>query len=231
MNKFLLGGAVVTIVAASAAIAQTQPAAKAMPPHGYMMQTENRADVAAHVQKMFARLDTNKDGFITKAEVDALQAQHADKIEKRTEHFDPAKIFDRLDANHDGKVTRAEAEAAHSERVAAKDGQPAVAHATGAGHLFDRADANKDGVITRAEFDAAGAQMKAHMEKAGMHHAFAGGMFDTADTNKDGKISLAEAQAVALQHFDRADLNHDGKLTPEERHQLHQQLRAQHQPS
>jgi Ca2+-binding EF-hand superfamily protein len=197
-----------------------------------MMQTENRADVAGHAQKMFARLDANKDGFITKAEADALQAQRADKAEKRAEHFDPSKIFGRLDANKDGRITKAEAETAHSQRVVAKGGEPAVAHATGAGRLFDRADANKDGIVTRAEFDTAGSQMQAHMEKAGMHRGgFAGAMFETADSNKDGKVSLAEAQAVALQHFDRADLNHDGKLTPDERKQARQQFRAQHKPS
>lgn len=230
MLKYLLGGAVAAVAVTGVAWAQGQPAPPAAhpAPSGHMMKTENRTEVAGHVQKMFVRLDANKDGLITKAEAEALQAQRADKIEKRAEHFDPSKIFARLDANKDGKVTKAEAEAAHSQRVVAKGGQPAVAHATGAGRLFDRADANKDGVVTRAEFDAAGAQMKAHMEKAGIHRGgFAGAMFDTADANKDGKVSLAEAQAVALQHFDRADLNHDGKLTPDER----KQVRSQHKPS
>jgi Ca2+-binding EF-hand superfamily protein len=233
MKTFLLAGA--AVLAAGAAFAQGQSAPKpGQPAHGvrgYMKQTENRTDVQAHAVKMFARLDTNKDGFVTKTEVDALQAQRADKIEKRAERFDSSKIFDRLDANRDGKVTRAEAEAAHSQHAVAKGGQPAVAHATGAGRMFDRADANKDGVVTRAEFDAAATQMKAHMEQAGMHRGFAGRMFDMADTNKDGRVSLAEAQAVALQHFDRADLNHDGKLTPEERKQMHHQFGAQHKPS
>ena len=234
MNKFLLGGAVAAMVVAGAAVAQTKPAVQTQPgPHGrMMMQTENRTDVAARVQKMFARLDTNHDGFITKAEVDAIQAERADKIEKRAERFDPSKIFARLDANKDGKITKAEADATHSQRASTKGGQPAVAKPTGAGRLFDRADANKDGVVTKAEFDAAGAQMKAHMEKAGMPHGgLAGAMFETADTNKDGKVSLAEVQAVALQHFDRADLNHDGKLTPEERQQVRQQFKAQRKPS
>ena len=234
MNKYLIGGAIAALIAGGAAFAQGQPAPQPGHPGGraFMTQTENRADVAAHVQKMFARLDTNHDGFITKAEVDALEAQHADKLEKRAERFDPAKIFDRLDANHDGKVTEAEAEAAHHEHAVAKGGQPAIAKATGAGRMFARADANKDGILTRAEFDTAAAQMKAHMEQAGMHSGgFAGHMFEAADTNKDGKVSLAEAQAVALQHFDRADLNHDGKLTPQERQQAHQQFKAQHKPS
>jgi Ca2+-binding EF-hand superfamily protein len=238
MTKFLLGGALAAMVVAGAAFAQGQPPAKPAlqtqpgPRGRMMMQTENRADVAGHVQKMFDRLDTNHDGFIAKAEVDALQAQRTDRMEKRAERFDPSKIFDRLDANHDGKVTRAEAEAARSQRAQAKGGQPAAAQATGAGRLFDRADANKDGILTRAEFEATGAQLKSRMEKAGMHRGgLAGAMFGEADTNKDGKVSLAEVQAIALQHFDRADLNHDGKLTPQERQQMRQQFKAQHKPS
>lgn len=230
MNKLLLGGAVAAMIAAGAAFAQAGQPALQPGPHGRMMMTENRADVAARVQKMFARLDTDRDGFVSKAEMDAFHQQRADRMEKRAERFDPSKMFDRLDANHDGKITQAEAEAAHSQRLAARGGQPA-AHAAGAGHMFDMADTNKDGVVTRAEFDAAAAQMKAHMQRAGMPHGLGGQLFATADANKDGKVSLAEAQALALQHFDRMDLNHDGKLSPEERQQARQQFRAQHKPS
>jgi Ca2+-binding EF-hand superfamily protein len=232
MNKFLIGGGFAAMIAASAAVAAAAAPPAGQPgPRGFMTKTENRTDVAANVQKMFARLDTNKDGFITKAEIDAIEAQRTAKLEQRAAKFDPSKIFDRIDANHDGKITVAEEQAAHAQRVQAKGGKPAVAQATGFRGLFARADANKDGIVTRAEFDATGAQLKARMEKAGMHRGFAGAMFEAADTNKDGKVSLAEAQAVALQHFDRADLNHDGKLTPEERQQARQQLKAQHKPS
>jgi hypothetical protein len=58
---------------------------------------------------------------------------------------------------------------------------------------------------------------------------FGGHMFEMADANKDGRVSLQEAQAAALQHFDKADANRDGRITPEERRQMHQQMRAGHQ--
>jgi len=232
MKTILLGGAAaLAFVAGSAAFAQA--AAPVQPARGEhrMMQTEARTEIPAHVAKMFARLDANRDGFITQAEVDAMQAQHAAKQEERSEkraaRFDPAKIFDRLDANKDGKVTRAEAEAAHSARVAAKGSQPAEAHATAFGHLFERADANHDGVSTRAEFAAVPRPEHAGMRQAGMHHGFGGRLLESADVNKDGRASLAEVQQMALQHFDRADLNHDGKLTPDERRQSHQLLNGQ----
>jgi len=228
MSSFLLGGVTAAILAGGVAVAQSVPQP---PAHRHAMQTEARADVQAHVGKLFARLDTNHDGFITEAESNAVEAQHGAKAEQRAQRFDPNKIFARIDANHDGKITATEAEAAHNARAQAKGGQPAKAQATGFGGLFARADSNKDGAITRAEFDAMAGQMHARMEQAGIHRGGIGHMFESADVNKDGKVSLAEAQSVALQHFDRADMNHDGKLTPDERKQARQQLRAERHSS
>jgi Ca2+-binding EF-hand superfamily protein len=235
MKTYLLGGAAVAaILVASAAFAQTaEPVQPARHPH--VAKPMTRADVQGHVARMFARIDANHDGFVTKAEADAHHAQPEGKMaqrsEQRAQHSDPAKYFNRLDANHDGQITRAEAEAARSARLAKKGRQPSQAHAGASGHLFERADLNKDGVITRAEFDAAPRASHAGMRQAGMRRGFGGRMFDMADVNKDGRVSLAEAQQVALQHFDRADLNHDGIVSPEEREQAHQLMRSQHHPS
>jgi Ca2+-binding EF-hand superfamily protein len=235
MKSILFGGAAAAaIFLGGAAIPQTaQPAQPVQPTKADKVTT--RADVQSHVGRFFSRVDTNRDGYVTKAETDALQAQHTAKIqqraEKRAQRHEPAKIFGRLDANSDGKITRQEADAAHQARMQAKGGRPARAHATAFGGLFERVDANKDGVITRAEFDAVPKPERAGMRQAGMRRAFGGRMFETADANKDGRVSLAEAQQSALQHFDRADLNRDGKLTREERRQAHQQLRGQRQPS
>jgi Ca2+-binding EF-hand superfamily protein len=230
VNKFLLSGAAgVALVTGSALVAQAAPSKAPAHPGHKMMQTELRAEVQANVAKMFTRLDTNKDGFVTEAEINALQAAHAAKSgqgsEARAAHFDPAKIFARLDTNKDGKITQAEADAVHNAKAASKDGKAAPAHANG---LFARIDTNKDGVVTRAEFDAEAAQMHARMENAGQRHGMGGRMFAAADLNKDGKVSLAEMQQTALQHFDRADANHDGKLTPDERKQMRQAQPGQH---
>jgi Ca2+-binding EF-hand superfamily protein len=233
MKSILLrGAAAAAIFIGGVAIAETaqQPVQPAKP-----HKVATRADVQAHVSRFFSRTDTNHDGFVTKAELDALTAQRSEKIQERSkkgaEAADPAKFFDRLDGNHDGKITREEAEAARQQRVEAKGGEPAKAHAVAFGRLFDRADANKDGAITRAEFDAAPKPQRAGMRQAGMHRGFGGRMFETGDANKDGRLSLAEAQQAALARFDQADLNHDGQLTPEERQQSRQLLRAQRQPS
>lgn len=238
LKSLLRGAAVAAIVASGAAIAQAAPVPATAPagtPHAHMrhmVKTETRTDVNGRVTKMFARLDTNHDGFISQAEIDALQAQRAQRMEQRAAKFDPSKMFDRLDLNHDGQITTAEAEAARSQRAEAKDGKPAQANATAFGGLFARADTNKDGVVTKAEFDTMGEQIKARMEKAGMNRGHMGSrMFETADTNKDGKVSLAEMQAVALSRFDKLDLNHDGTITPDERQQARQAFKAQHKKS
>lgn len=241
MNKFLLAGAAAATIAGGSAIAQTaQPAKPATtaqaakphaPRHARMMKSETRADLQANVGKMFARLDTNHDGFIAKDEVDAIHAKRKQMIEQRADRFDPSKIFDRLDANHDGKITTAEAEAAHNQRAQSKGSQPAKAQATGFRGLFARADTNKDGAISQAEFTTMGQQIHARMEQAAVAKGPAGMLLDEADTNKDGKVSLAEAQQLALSHFDKLDLNHDGTITPQERQQARKQFRDQHHPS
>lgn len=232
MRKILFGGAAAALaLAGGAAIAQTAQPAPA--PHGgrhaHMMQPVTRTAVQSRVAAMFAKLDTNRDGFITKDELNAVQAQREKKMEQRAERFDPSKVFDRLDLNHDGKITTAEAQAARNQHMQGKPGKPAKAQATAFGGLFARADSNKDGVITRAEFDLLGQQMKARMEHAAMTRGgMAARMFDTADANKDGRISLAEMQQVALTRFDRLDINHDGTITPDERKQARALFRAQH---
>lgn len=232
MNKLLLVGGAAVALAAGAALAQTAPTTPAQrAKHPRVMKSETRADMQAGVAKMFARLDANHDGFISKDELDALQAKRQQRMEQRAQRFDPSKIFARLDLNHDGKITSAEAETARNQRIQAKGGQPAKAHATGFTGLFARADTNKDGVITQAEFDAMGAQIHTRMEKAAETRGPAGHMLDAADTNKDGKVSLAEAQQLAQSHFDRMDLNHDGTITPQERQQARKQFRSQRKPS
>jgi Ca2+-binding EF-hand superfamily protein len=216
----LVGGAALATTEAPAA-KTTQPAKTARAPR--VPQPVTRAEVQARIAKTFARLNTNHDGFITKDELSAIDAQREQKIEQRAQKFDPSKAFARLDANHDGKITTAEAQAARSQAKGAQPAQPPAAF-TGA---LARADSNKDNVITRAEFDTLGQQIKARMEKAAVA---TGGMADRfiakLDTNKDGKVSLAEMQQSALAQFDRLDLNHDGTITPQERQQARQAFNA-----
>lgn len=239
MKSLLRGISAAAILAGGAAFASTvqAPATSAAPtstPRAHMqrmMKTETRAELNSHVTRMFSRLDTNHDGFITQAEIDSRQTERSQRMQERAEHFDPSKMFDRMDLNHDGQITQAEAQAARSQHSEARDGKPAEAHATALGGLFARADTNKDGIITRAEFDTMAAAMKARMQQAGMSNGMHGRLFEMADANKDGKVSLAEMQAFALSHFDQMDLNHDGTVTPDERQQARQLFRGKHHAS
>jgi Ca2+-binding EF-hand superfamily protein len=235
MKSLLRGAAAAAILAGGAALASTVQAptssanpTSAPPRHMRHMKAETRADMNSHVSGMFSRLDSNHDGFITQAEIESRQAERAQRMQERAQHFDPTKIFDRMDLNHDGKITQDEAQAARSQHSQAKNGKPAEAHAAGFHGLFARADTDKDGVITRAEFDTMAAGLKARMQQAGMTHGMQGRLFEMADTNKDGKVSLAEMQALAQSHFDQMDLNHDGTITPDERQQARQLFKAKH---
>ena len=214
MKKILFAGiAAAGLIAVVPAFAQTSPVGAA--PHGQMAREHTRAQVAAKVQEHFARLDTNRDGFVTKAEADAARTQmrarfaenRPERIEQRKERTAMRREhrFEQIDANNDGSISRAEFDAAHARRDA-------------------RADRNKDGLPDRHRH--AGAMRRMHAGIGG----FGGRMFELADANRDGRVSLQEAQTAALQHFDMADANRDGRITREERIQRRQQVRTQRQP-
>lgn len=259
MRAFLIGSAVAALgFATAAAAAQTapppppgvapgtapMPMAPPPPPMArHQMRVEFRSDhvmtrdeVAKHVAEMFAKLDTNHDGFITKEEIEGFHAQMEAKmqaamakvgdaqmkVENVEKHMadrnvffgDRGAMFDRLDTNHDGVISREEFMAhkpeVHEERVMIMRGPDGAPGAPGMPPMDGR----------KMEFRMHGMGMG--MGGFGMH------LFEMADTNHDGRVSLAEAQAAALAHFDKADLNHDGKITPEERAQAHAEMHEHH---
>ncbi len=219
MSKLLLGSLVVAVLSAGGSAVPKSPAtagpstATRHARGSFFTTNENRADVSVRIAKMFNKLDSNHDGFVTKAEIAALQSQFDDRIAKSAPKR-AARMFDKLDADHDGKITEAEAAGARS----AKGATSKSTHRNRAS-LFALADTNKDGVITRAEFDAAMANGKIKPRHGHMRGSEIVRLFDIADTNKDGRVSLEEAQAAALKQFDAADFDHDGVLTPVERRQ------------
>jgi Ca2+-binding EF-hand superfamily protein len=230
MKNLMLGGAALAaFIAGTAAGAGTL----AKPPRArpnYFATNELRADVPKHVEKMFAKLDANHDGFIGKDEVAAAQAQFEARAAKSAPKR-ASRLFDRLDTNHDGQITQAELDAARAARNAKRRVLVNANRHSGPSPLFARADANKNGIRTRAEFDAAVASGKVKPRHPNMRGAAIARLFDSADTDNDGRVSLGEAQRVALQHFDAADLNHDGTLTPQERRQSQSPARAKRRRS
>jgi Ca2+-binding EF-hand superfamily protein len=229
MMKLLLAGAAAAAVAIVPAFAQPAP-----PPPGVasgagpvgavpgvprvvlhmrgMAMPETRTEVAAHVRAMFARLDANRDGFVTREEADSAHKRMAGAPGHMERHFEGAAmphmdgnaLFDRLDANKDGVISRQEfalhAQLREERRVVAHGGP-----------------------------DGPGMPAIKPMRDIGMRmHAR---MFETADANRDGRVSLQEMTHAALRHFDMTDVNHDGRITPDERMQMHQHLKLQKRPA
>lgn len=225
MKTHLLAGLAVAAVALPVLASAQAPSASPPAHHAAPGKNLTRAEASQKVQQHFARLDTDRDGFITKTEADGAKQTWSEKRHQRMEHRGSA-MFDRLDTNKDGVVTRAEAEPFFASR------QVDIAHVEPGDSkprrnwdaLISRHDANKDGAISSAEFEAGRAQHAQKMAQrrpaAGMHHAGLGGpMFERADANNDGRVSLAEANAAALAHFDAADTDRDGIVSRSEMRQ------------
>ena len=219
MMKFLVGGAIAALAIGFAPVV-AQPAPPTPPgvasgvapvapvaPRARMNvmsdRVMTRAEVPQHVGKLFTSLDTNRDGFITRDEVEAMHQKmagamgKAGNIRKRLAYGglligDRTAMFDRLDTNHDGNISRQEFTAA-------------------------RPEVRERRVFVMREGAAPGARMRVHRMGMG---GFGGHLFEMADANKDGRVSLAEAQAAALAHFDKADANRDGRITPDERREM-----------
>lgn len=201
-KAFLIAGAAVIAVAIPAIAAQVADAPR---PHMMMKADMTRAQVEAMVKEKFAMADTNKDGAITMAEVDAARAaRHAERMDAR---------FKAMDANNDGSISRAEFDAAHERMGPQGMGRgegPGMGAGMGPGH------------------HGMGPGMMHGMGKGGpgMGMKFNAGMFERADANKDGKVTLAEETKAALTHFDEVDADKNGTVTAQERMNFWKSKRA-----
>ena len=120
----------------------------------------------------FAAMDADKDGKVTKVEIEAFKAAR----------------FAEADTNKDGGLSPEEMSVAHDTMMAKrkadraaemfkrmdKDGnglisQEEIPAPPRADKMFDRMDADKDGAISQAEFDAAKQKMQERMDKRGHH--------------------------------------------------------------
>ena len=178
MKTFLLGGAAAILLGSIApALAQTAVAPVRQ------AKVHTRAEVTAKVQQRFARLDANRDGVLTQAEIQAAPAGKGQRRAMRDGHGGNADaMFARLDANRDGSISRAEFDAGHQKRAEGKGawGSNRAGARGGMGmHMFAMADANKDGRVTLAE-----------AQSAALKH------FDMVDANRDGQITPEERQQM-----------------------------------
>jgi hypothetical protein len=136
MTRFLIATVAAALLATAAplSLAWAQPAPGREPPNpdtdrdGKVTLAEFKVSNAQRQDRMFARMDANKDGKITQAEADAA----AKTAEAAGRGGRGGGMLMRMDANADGAVTKAELAAMSDRR-------------------FQMADTNKDGWLSKGE--------------------------------------------------------------------------------
>lgn len=180
MVKLLIGAAVTAL----AGVALAQAPAPTPGPERAM----TRDAMVAQVRNHFARLDTNRDGFITQDEMAAMRAH---RMSQRGQHVrgqrmatrDPGQAFDRLDSNRDGMLSRdefARGREIRRERMAMRG--PMQGRRMGGmmrGGMLRMADADRDGRVSLAE-----------AQNAAVRH------FDMMDANRDGAVTREERRGM-----------------------------------
>ena len=109
MKKLVFAGAALAALVAVPVLAQPGPGSR-----GANAQPLTRSAVEAQVQARFARLDADRDGFVTQAEAKAgAEARRGDRQAKRAERQAQrgerrADLFARLDTDRNGSISRQE---------------------------------------------------------------------------------------------------------------------------
>lgn len=205
----------------------------------------SKEEMPERMQQGMERLDTNKDGFVDKAEIEQMMERFREgrpggpgaRGEGRPgspegrrpggpggmPSFDD--MFNRLDANGDGKITKDEARERMKEQ-------------------FDKVDANSDGGIDKDEMRKAAEQMRGGRPggpegrpgpggpegrrgpggPGGEGQRGPGGLM-RLDTDGDGKISKEEAPERMRENFERFDANGDGFIDQSDMEKMMERFR------
>jgi hypothetical protein len=155
---------VTALLLASSAPAFAQAAAPRQGP-----QPISKATFMQRIDSAFVAVDSNKDGFADRAELEAAENKGL-AARKQALLKEREAAFRRMDTDKNGTLTLQEFNSVASAQALPKaDIAP----------LLSKMDTNKDGKISLAE-----------------NRAPAMAQFDRADANKDGSVSAAEAKAA-----------------------------------
>ena len=186
------------------------------------------ASAAHNPVALFDRLDTNRAGFLSRAELEPLGIQTNTAVDSGA-----TAAFHRLDTNGDGFLSRGEAQATlgaipgASFDAADVDRNGFLSLAEAMPHLrwlesrnrrgvvsFEAYDSNGDGFLSRSEADPL---LRYTQVVDGRYAVGSPITFDSLDANRDGFLSRAEAASIAgTVSFDRHDMNRDGFLSRSE---------------
>ena len=140
------------LIASAPLLAQVKNEIKSVP----------RTQVVANAEAEFTKVDLNKDGQMSRAEIEAFQtAGNSARVAART-----TAVFTQLDSDKNGQLSATEfaklnpapkADATPVLRIDTnKDGQVSLAeHRTATIDTFNKLDGNKDGILTAEEVKSA----------------------------------------------------------------------------
>lgn len=221
VKRFFLIGASVAALAALPAIAQ--PAPPAAEHGGRWNAPQTRAEVEKQIADRFAKMDVNKDGAVTEAELKA--ASDARRAERQTKMAEArTRMFAAMDTDKNGQLSRQEWDAHHAGMQAKWAERRETAKADGD---RDGKDRSHRGMRMKGDKDGREMGHRMMMRHGRDGRGWGGAWIETADANKDGRVTLAEAKAKPLARFDAADTNKDGTLSSDERKAAHEAKRAE----
>jgi Ca2+-binding EF-hand superfamily protein len=199
MIKSTLLAAAATLLLAGTASAQDTRAGGRLDRDGD--KRVSLAELQAAQAERFTRLDTNRDGQLTRDERQAgRQAMRAERAAQRVER--QAEMFSRRDADRDGGLSLAEA----PKKI---------------GPHFAHVDADRNGRLSPQELQAARTMLRGERGPKSVKADR-----PRVDANGDGAVSRAEFDAQLRVRFARMDADRDGFITRAERKAVRQQRRG-----